>query len=176
MRAHLVLIGLPGAGKSLVGGLAARALGQPFRDLDDCVEAAAGCSVTELFAGDGEPAFRLLEQARMTELLAGPATVIAAGGGWAAQPGNLAAAKGMARTVYLRVSAEIAARRIAGTSHRPLLAGGNSLEALVALLHAREQWYLRADAIVDADAAPEEVAAQVIHVAMRPPGQPSNVT
>lgn len=176
MRTHLVLIGLPGAGKSTTGGLAARALGVPFRDLDTCVEAAEGCSVPELFARDGEPAFRRLEQAGMLELLAGPVAVIAAGGGWAVQPGNLAAVEGRARVVYLRVSPEIAARRVAGTSHRPLLASGDPRVVLEALLQTREPSYLQADAIVDAEAPPEEVAAQVVQLAMRRPGQPSNAT
>jgi len=176
MRPHLVLIGLPGAGKSTTGVLVARALGLPFRDLDTCIEAAEGRSVPELFARDGEPAFRLLEQARMLELLVGPVSVIAAGGGWAVQPGNLASVEGRARVVYLRIAPEVAARRIAGTSHRPLLASGDPRVALEALLQAREPSYLKADAIVDADAPPEEVAAQVVQVAMLRPGQPSGRT
>ena len=112
----------------------------------------------------------------MLELLAGPVAVIAAGGGWAAQPGNLEATEGMARTVYLRVSVETAARRLVGTNHRPLLTADSPKDGLGALLQAREPWYLRADATVDADLAPEEVAAQVIQVAMKRPNQPSNVT
>lgn len=176
MRTHLVLIGLPGAGKSTTGVLAARALGLPFRDLDTCVEAAEGRSVSELFARDGEPAFRLLEQARMLELLAGPVTVIAAGGGWAVQPGNFAATAGRARVVYLRVSPEVAARRITGTGDRPLLASGDPRVILEGLLHAREQSYLQADAIVDAEVPPEEVAAQVVQVAMQRLDLPSSAT
>ncbi len=170
MRQHLVLVGLSGAGKTTVGLLVARALGMPFHDLDQRIEASAGCRVAELFAREGEAVFRQREQREMLAVLAGVPAVVAAGGGWAAQPGNLAAAGESVRAVYLRVSAETAARRLAGSTDRPLLASGNLQERLSALLHAREPWYAKAECVVDAEVAPEEVAAQVVQMAMRRPG------
>jgi len=117
----IVLVGFMGAGKTTVGTLLAARLGLPFTDSDHVIEQRAGRSVRQIFAEDGEPAFRALEHQVITELLDGPAIVLALGGGAAEHPGTrdkLASAQ----VVYLHVSYEQALRRVGGGGSRPLLA------------------------------------------------------
>ena len=78
---RIVLMGYMGAGKTSVGRLLARALGWSFLDLDTHIEARAGASVPELFAQQGEAAFRRLESSALANALARDATVLALGGG-----------------------------------------------------------------------------------------------
>ena len=82
-------MGLPGAGKSTVGPLVAAALGARWSDLDDLIVAEAGRTIPAIWAEEGEAGFRLRERAAMAAALADGPQVIAAGGGWIAQPGNL---------------------------------------------------------------------------------------
>jgi shikimate kinase len=120
----IVLIGFMGAGKTTVGTLLAARLGLPFTDSDQVIEQRAGRSVRQIFAEDGEPAFRALEHQVIAELLDGPPIVLALGGGAAEHPqtqNKLANAK----VVYLHVSYEQALRRVGGDrdpESRPLLA------------------------------------------------------
>ncbi len=161
---HLVLVGLPGAGKSTVGPLVASELGTAWCDLDRNIETIAGCSVAEIFARDGEVGFRELERQAMAAALAEPAQVIATGGGWAAQPGNLAAAELVSLTIYMSVSPEMAARRLGPAADRPLLAG-DPLPTLEMLLAQREAWYALAGVEIDATGSPETVAAGIVTAA-----------
>jgi shikimate kinase len=160
-----VLIGLPGAGKSAVGQLAARALGCSFCDLDSRVAAAAGLTIADLFARRGEQAFREAEREELARAVAEPPQVIAAGGGWAAQPGNLEQVHGRGVTVHLMCAPETAAGRLAGTSDRPLLAG-DMISRLRRLAAARAPFYARADAAVDTeDRTVDQVADAVVALA-----------
>jgi len=144
---HLVLVGLPGAGKSTVGALAAAELRLPFADVDERIVRAEGRSVATIFATEGEAWFRQLERAAMVAALTESPTVIAAGGGWAAQPGNMEAARAArALIAWLTVSPDVAARRLQGAADRPLLAGGHPAARLSALLAARAAAYQQADA------------------------------
>jgi len=117
----IVLIGFMGAGKTTIGQLLAERLGLPFTDSDQVIEQRAGRPVAQIFAEDGEPAFRTLEHQVIADLLAGPALVLALGGGAAEHPGTrerLAAAE----VVYLQVGYEQALQRVGGDPSRPLLA------------------------------------------------------
>lgn len=170
MKRHLVLVGLPGSGKSTVGPLVGAALGVRFVDVDRVIEATTGESVAELFARRGEAAFRELEREAMEVELSREPAVLAPGGGWAAQPGNLDAALPRARLVYLAVSPEAAAARLAGQSDRPLLLGGEPRQVLERLIVAREPFYRRASIEVDAEAGPAELVAAGIVAAARREG------
>jgi len=166
VRRHLVLIGLPGSGKSTVGPLVAHALDTHFTDLDLVISHATGLSIVELFAEEGESAFRLRERQALLDALLLPPHVVAPGGGWAAQPGNLTQAGDRITTVYLRLAPDLAAERLAGANDRPLLAGNNDLTAgLRLLLVAREGFYRASDATVDAAGDPATVAERVVTAA-----------
>jgi shikimate kinase len=148
-----VLIGLPGSGKTTTGSLVARELGWTFYDIDAEIARRNGLSVADLFQSRGEMAFRAMESRLTAELSSLAETVLAPGGGWAAQPGALETLPAATGTVWLRVSPEEAIRRLRGSPERerPLLAGPDPLAALRRLLDQRSEFYERADLIVDVD-------------------------
>jgi len=149
---RVVLIGLPGAGKSTVGALLAHRLGWSFADVDELIMRRTGRTVAELFQLDGEAAFRAMELRLTAELSSVSHVVIAPGGGWAAQPGALEALPTGTATVWLRVSPDEALQRLRGSPlGRPLLQVPDPLAALEALAGRRTDSYARADTIVDVD-------------------------
>ena len=109
MRRHLVLVGLPGAGKSTVGELVARELNTSLVDVDSTIERATSSTISEIFQREGEARFRARERKTVDGALGGKPCVVVPGGGWAAHPGNLERAQGRALLVYLSVSPEEAA-------------------------------------------------------------------
>jgi shikimate kinase len=171
MGRHLVLVGLPGAGKTTVGRIVAEQLGAPHIDIDAFLVRQTGMPVSQIFGKLGEPEFRSMERSAMRAALAGPPAVLMPGGGWAAQEGELEAARGTGFVIYLQCQPAVAAKRLAGGEARPLLMGGNMEEKVRALLESREPFYLRADCTIAAGhGTPEAVAAQVVQVARRDAG------
>ncbi len=166
---HLVLLGLPGAGKSTIGPLVARALGRRFVDLDVAIEQREGRPVRELFARAGEAAFRTAERALTAELLAAgrPPLVLAPGGGWIEDPANRGWLGGAACAVYLRVSVTVALTRMGtATEDRPLLAGADPAEKLAELLARREPFYLQAEYTLSSDSmSPDAAASSIVALA-----------
>ncbi|HEX6106449.1 MAG TPA: shikimate kinase [Gemmatimonadales bacterium] len=175
MPRHVVLVGLPGSGKSTVGKLAADALGAPLFDIDQLIVRQMGRPVAQLFGMLGEAAFREMERDAVAAAGAGEPAVIVPGGGWAAQPGQLEAARPSSIVVYLRCAAEAAARRLDQGEVRPLLVGADPVQRMRALLEAREPWYRLADYEVDAGPRPAEaVAGEVVALARRHAGWPGS--
>lgn len=162
MERHVVLIGLPGSGKSTVGPLVAEALRMPFVDVDGVIVRRMGMPVERIFGEFGEARFRELEREATTDLLSGPASVLAPGGGWAAQPGSIEAGKARGVVVYLRVPAATALARVQQGAERPLLAGGEGLARMTALLREREARYALADVTIDNGGDDPAVAAAEI--------------
>jgi shikimate kinase len=117
----IVLVGFMGAGKTTVGHLLAGQLGLPFTDSDHVIEHKAGRPVRQIFAEDGEPAFRALEHQVIAALLDGPGLVLALGGGAAEHP-RTRQQLSAAQVVYLHVSYEQALARVGGDPGRPMLA------------------------------------------------------
>lgn len=165
MRRHLLLIGLPGSGKTTVGELVAAGLGTRFTDVDAGVEREAGATVAELFQREGEPAFREREREAVERALTLSPHVVAPGGGWPAWKDNLARATGQALLVYLAVPLEVAASRLTDDGIRPLLGAGDRRELLQALLAARQPFYRQAGIQIDATAEPSLVAERVVAAA-----------
>lgn len=135
---QIVLIGAPGAGKTTVGGLLAEHLGVPFVDVDDTIVATVGKPVAEIFADDGEPAFRALEVEHTVRALAEPGVVSLGGGAVTSEPVR-SALEGR-HVVWLVVSAPEAAGRVGLNQARPLLLG-NVRGTLVRLLNERTALY-----------------------------------
>jgi shikimate kinase len=166
MSRHIVLIGLPGSGKSAVGKLVAETLKTPFHDIDAVVTRKEGRPIPMIFAEHGEAKFRALERAEMEAALAGAPGVIAPGGGWAAQPGALASVQQRGLVVYLKTRPDTAASRAAPQGNRPALMGEDPAVQMRQLLHDREAFYLKADATVETDRkAIAKVVEEVVRLA-----------
>ena len=116
----IVLVGFMGAGKTTVGHLLAERLGLPFTDSDLVIEQRSGRSVRQIFAADGEPAFRELERRVVADLIDGPEAVLALGGGAAEHPDTVLRLNS-AQVIYLQVSYDEAMLRVAGDEYRPML-------------------------------------------------------
>ena len=99
---NILLIGMPGCGKSTVGRALARTLGRPLADLDEEIAARAGMSIPEIFAGQGEEAFRRLEHQVLLDAARKSGTVIACGGGIVTRPENLDPMRRNSAVVFLR--------------------------------------------------------------------------
>ena len=152
-----------GAGKSTVGrGLAAHR-GWDFVDSDADIEARTGRTVAEIWAADGEPAFRRLESEALAEALASerPA-VVAAAGGVVLDAANRARLRDCESVVWLRARPGTLVSRVASGTHRPLL-DSDPEAVLTRLVAEREPLYAEvADVTVDVDGlAPEQVVALV---------------
>jgi shikimate kinase len=160
---RLLLVGLPGAGKSTVGRCAAEALGWDFLDADAEVERASGRTVAEIFAELGEPAFRQREAAVVEEALRRDALVIAPGAGWIEGVQELAALPPRTLVLHLRITAVEAAERLVGDAgERPLLKAADPRAALRRLEERRLPLYRKAHVELSGSGDPAAVCARVV--------------
>ena len=149
---HLILVGLPGAGKTSVGVAVAERLKRPFLDFDAEIERRQHISIAEIFGSKGEPYFRKIESALTEELRTVGNMVLSPGGGWIANEGCLEMLRPPATLVYLKVKPEIALARMGKeTVRRPLLMRPDPIGELRRVLEAREKLYLQADHTVSTD-------------------------
>ena len=163
---ELVLVGLPGSGKSAVGRRLARSRNADFVDVDALVEAAAGATVAEIFTREGENGFRDRERAAIEAL--GPADrghrlsrVIATGGGAVLDPGNRWLLYRGRRVAWLDAPSRVLAGRLAHSPvPRPLLDGHDTVRALDELRAARERYYAPATR-VEAIGRAEEIVPRL---------------
>jgi shikimate kinase len=159
----IALVGLMGVGKSSVGRRLANALGLPFRDADAEVEAAAGCSIKEIFAELGEAAFRDGERRVIQRLLDEPPHVLATGGGAFMNDETRALLKEKALIVWLKADLELLARRVGRKDTRPLLKDADPLSVLRAQAEVRYPVYAEAHVAVETGDTPHHVTVgQVI--------------
>jgi shikimate kinase len=162
---QLILTGFMATGKSEVGRRLARLLGRPFIDVDGLVEADAGRSVAEIFARDGEAAFRARERDAVARACAVPDAVVATGGGTMLDPENRRRLAAAGPIVCLAASPEDILRRVRDPKTRPLLANGNgqgTLARVRQLLDERAPIYALATHTVDTSGLDvEQVVARV---------------
>jgi shikimate kinase len=171
MPRHIVLVGLPGCGKSTVGRLVAEVLSASLIDIDGLLVREMGMPISQIFGMVGEARFREMERDAVIAAQGGDPGVIVPGGGWAAQPGQLAAALDSCFVVYLRCLPATAARRIAQGEARPVLAGVDPVQRMRGLLQEREQFYLLTPHQVDAEHADAaKVAASIVDLARKHAG------
>lgn len=158
----IVLVGVPGAGKTTVGKLLAKELQVEFFDSDQVIEARVGKSVSDIFTQDGEPAFRKIEHDVIIELLDSPNSVLALGGGSLGIDETRAKVK-QAQTVWLIAGLAQAVDRVGMNRNRPLLLG-NVRGQLADLMAAREPYYKEVAKIgVDTSKLiPSEVVSEIV--------------
>ena len=162
MSDGIVLVGLPGSGKSAVGRCVAERLGRPFIDLDDEIEGGTGSSPAEHIRSTGEARFRALEQEAVQAACSVAGAVIATGGGAPLDPLNRWAFMEHGLRVRLDVPPERLAERLAADPvSRPLL-GDDPLAGLRRTAQTRAPVYGAVDAVVDGDTSPEAAAEAVI--------------
>lgn len=159
-----------GAGKSSVGRRLAARLGVPFRDADSEIEAAAGCTISEIFERFGEANFRDGERRVIARLLAEPAHVLATGGGAFIDPATRAKIKADALSVWLRAPVELLLARVQRRETRPLLRQGDPKEILEKLLAERAPLYAEADLALDSEDGPHAAAVERIVAALQARG------
>ncbi len=160
---NLYLIGMMGAGKTTVGQLIAKHLGYGFLDTDQVIVQAAGKSINQIFAEDGETAFRQLESKVLSEICAYTKLTIATGGGiimnslnWSYLHHGL--------IVWLDAPVELLYQRLLNDTSRPLLQDTDPLGKLRSLLEQRQPLYAQADLRITLNEGetPEEIALRAI--------------
>ena len=158
---NVVLIGFMDSGKSTMGIRLSYQLRYALEDTDRLIEAGAGKSISEIFAQEGEEAFRQME----TELLKKLAEkkgqrIYSVGGGTPVRAVNRPLLKKLGTVVYLRTRPETVYERLKDDTTRPLLQGEDPLGKIRRLMAEREQAYIEtADVVLDVD---EMTAEQVV--------------
>ena len=157
------LVGMMGSGKSTVGQVLAEQLGYRFYDADVVVERVAECSITELFATQGEAAFRALETQVLSQLAAQVRSVIATGGGVILRSENWSYLR-HGIVIWLDAPIPLLVERLATDESRPLLQNTDLNQKLTTLLQERRAYYEQADLTItlSADQSPEAVTEQIL--------------
>lgn len=162
--ATIFLVGFMASGKTTVGKLVASRIGWAFADIDDLIIRAAGLSVAQIFAAEGEEGFRRRESDAIREAATRSRSVIATGGGAFCREENLSLMLSAGQVVALDVSAEEAVARAGRNSGRPLLDGqADPLSTARTLLAARVPFYSRAHLRVETDGrTSNEIAGEIM--------------
>ncbi len=149
---NIVLVGLPGVGKTTVGRAAAKLVNWPFIDFDTEIEHREHASVSAIFSTRGESWFRSAEQALAAELSACRRTMMSAGGGWVTNVDSVALLRSTSRIIYLRAAPEVVVSRLTlARARRPLLDVPNPLATMLELYGSRRILYEAADLTIDAE-------------------------
>ena len=151
---NIILIGMPGCGKTTVGRRLAAALGRPFYDADAEIVRIAGKSIPDIFGAEGEAGFRARETAVLSELGKGSGAVIATGGGCVTRPENYPLLHQNGVIVWIRRALENLP-----TAGRPL-SQANSLKSLYE--QRRDLYAAFADIVVDSDEVLDHTVSRLL--------------
>lgn len=175
----IVMVGLMGAGKSAIGRRLAARLNLPFLDADTEIEAAAGCTIEEIFAEHGEAYFRDGERRVIARILGGEPVVLATGGGAFMDEATRALIAQTGISVWLRADIDTLVRRTSRRNNRPLLKQGDPETILRDLMEVRNPIYELADIVVESDDGPPENTVERVCEALdafRPPEEQNKAT
>ena len=163
-KPHVVLVGLPGSGKSTVGAMVAEKLGRTFLDFDAEIERREGMPISQIFGERGEAAFRQLERKLTEELKEFGNMVVSPGGGWIMDADQVKLIRPSAKLIYLRVRPETALKRLgAAGGGRPLLNRPDPLAELTKLFEERRAAYQASDIEIGTELiTPQQVTDQIV--------------
>ena len=162
---NLYLVGFMGTGKSTVGRGVARRIGFRLLDSDHEIERIQGRAIPEIFAQDGEPAFRVMEREFIETGHPAERTIVACGGGLVVQPGMLALLQSKGVVVCLHASLETVLERTQRHRNRPLLEVEDPMARIRELYAQREAIYKRSGSLVLTDGRPlNDIVAHVTRV------------
>ena len=165
LKKSIFLTGLMGSGKSSVATVLAELLSLPLIDLDAMICKEAGKSINEIFADEGEAAFRSMESACLDRAASFPPSIIATGGGVviAEDSRRLMHEKGI--IINLTAPLPLILKRLSGATDRPLYSDCDAEKRIRTLMEDREQFYADADIRIDTDGkSVEDVAADILRV------------
>lgn len=151
---NIVLIGFMACGKSSVGKRLSQAMDMEFLDTDNLIEQKEGITISDIFATQGEAAFRAMETECLKDLLgrSGSSFVLSVGGGLPIREENRRLLSQIGTVVYLKVSPETVFNRVRNDKTRPLLQASNPRGRIMDLMSARKRFYEEsADVIIEAD-------------------------
>jgi shikimate kinase len=151
----LVLVGMPGSGKSAVGRRLAARLDLPFVDADEEIERAAGKPITDIFKEHGEPYFRDGERKVIARLLGGGPQVLATGGGALLSPETRENIRRSGISIWLKAELAVLMRRVLKRNNRPLLEKDPE-RVMRELMEARYPLYAAADITVESRDLPHD--------------------
>ncbi len=168
MRTNIVLIGFMGSGKSSIGRLVAQRLGFQFIDTDALIVERARVEISEIFAQQGEAAFRDLESSTLESLAHYQRCVISTGGGIVLREKNRDLLRGLGLVVWLTASEEVIYERVSRNTKRPLLQTANPRATIAELFAARRAVYEQAaEVTIDSSYLSREQAADEVIAAAR---------
>jgi shikimate kinase len=161
---NIILMGFMGAGKTTIGKKLSKALNWEFIDTDAYIEEEQGRKISDIFAEDGERAFRDMETDLLKRLQNGENQfVLSVGGGMPVREENRALLRNLGTVIYLKISKEEIIRRVSGDKKRPLLQGGDLEEKVTNLMNVRECIYIETAhvEIVTDGKTPEQVVKEI---------------
>jgi 3-dehydroquinate synthase len=162
LEPNIVLTGFMGTGKTSVGQEVARRLDRPFVDLDDLIVARAGRPIPEIFAHDGEAAFRQLESEVCADMREPRGWIIATGGGAVLNPDNRSALAEGGALICLEAEPEVIVARLAGGNGRPMLTGHDRPRRIADLLAERAEAYAAIPDHLDTSRLSVAAAAELV--------------
>jgi shikimate kinase len=161
-RRNIILCGFMGTGKTSVGKCLATMTQYDFMDLDAVIEEEAGISIPQIFASQGEPAFRKLESLMVERVAEKTGCVIATGGGTIVNPQNLEKLKCCGVVITLAADISTILHRVGSGDDRPMLKSADRLQRIQSLMEQRASAYAQADMMVDTSTLSIDEVAQGI--------------
>lgn len=161
---NIVLIGMPGAGKTTVGKYLAKTLNFEFIDLDILISENEKMAITDIFKNKGEEYFRILETDFLKKLVSKKNIVLSTGGGTPKKDENIDILKNIGISFYLEIEPNKIFDRIKEDKNRPLLKNDSPFEVLEKLYNERKQNYKKADYIINADRKIEDITSEIIKI------------